>query len=564
MTRFIKANTPALVAAMVFILTLGYFTQESLQMCAHHLGYAMDDAYISMSVGKNLALHGLWGMTSHGFDSPASSLIWPALIGLFYFLFGVHEITPFLIELVLGLGLIFSVAWIFKRSGVPSAASLVALTLMVFLAPLPLLVFVGLEHILHALVSVVFLYCATRCLVQSTAPTRGEILRLCGLAALLIATRYEGAALVCFISLGFGLRRRFQPGLMILAAGVLPVVLFGCVAVSQGCRFLPNSILLKANLPQAGAHTLVTLYNQTVGPAIWQFLQYPFILLLTLLSGEVLIAAWLLAKAHPALPAGAQGAAGETDAWLGRLGPVIILNLAFIFMTFAHCLFAKIGWFFRYEAYLIVTGLVVLTISGVELLALAPRKPGPIRRLPPVMYACVLLALLPVWPLFARSHKALSATARATANIYEQQYQMALFLKKHYYGQAVAVNDIGAVSFLADIKLVDLFGLASREVLALKQKNQLDDREIYRLCKDANVKIALVYDSWFARLPAEWIKAGEWSIPHNVVCGGDKVSIYAVDPAEAEALVKNLREFSPGLPKEAVWVVPATARKPGP
>jgi hypothetical protein len=51
-------------------------------------------------------------------------------------------------------------------------------------------------------------------------------------------------------------------------------------------------------------------------------------------------------------------------------------------------------------------------------------------------------------------------TPQASRNIYEQQYQMGMFLKRCYPGKAVAVNDICAVSYLADVRLVDLLGLA--------------------------------------------------------------------------------------------------------
>jgi hypothetical protein len=42
----------------------------------------------------------------------------------------------------------------------------------------------------------------------------------------------------------------------------------------------------------------------------------------------------------------------------------------------------------------------------------------------------------------------------------------------------------------------------------------------------------------------------EWKIPSNVICRGDTVAFYAVDPTEESRLVENLRKFSSQLPRD--------------
>ena len=54
-------------------------------------------------------------------------------------------------------------------------------------------------------------------------------------------------------------------------------------------------------------------------------------------------------------------------------------------------------------------------------------------------------------------------------------------------------------------------------------------------------------------LPEAWRRIGQWKISHNLVCGGgfpggDVVTFYAVDPAEGENLIRNLKAFSSHLP----------------
>lgn len=140
-------------------------------------------------------------------------------------------------------------------------------------------------------------------------------------------------------------------------------------------------------------------------------------------------------------------------------------------------------------------------------------------------------------------------------NVYEQQYQMALFIKKFYQGRTIALNDIGAVSYLADIHLLDLWGLASLEPARLRLLKCYDTQQIYNLSERRGAVIAIAYDSWFETdkiggLPRQWVKIGQWTIPNNVVCGAPTVSLYAVDPSASDELIRNLKEFTTELPAD--------------
>jgi len=156
-----------------------------------------------------------------------------------------------------------------------------------------------------------------------------------------------------------------------------------------------------------------------------------------------------------------------------------------------------------------------------------------------------------VFPLAGRGFQCLVRTPQATTNIYEQQYQMGLFLSKFYEGEGVAANDIGAINYVADIKLLDLAGLGSLEVAEAIRGRCYDTRQIYELSETKRVKIAIVYEHRFEEyggMPSQWIKIGEWKISDNVVCGSDTVSFYAVDPKAEDKLIENLRSFSHQLP----------------
>lgn len=183
--------------------------------------------------------------------------------------------------------------------------------------------------------------------------------------------------------------------------------------------------------------------------------------------------------------------------------------------------------------------------------------------------ALVLLALVVATPFYNRASEAIRITPQASNNIYEQQYQMANFLKRHYPTSTVAANDIGAITYFTDIHLVDLMGLGTMEMARLKLNHSETREGITALMQERGVSLALVYDSWFqdgggtnSLLPPNWTKAADWKIPHNIVCGGSIVSIYAAKAQDLEPLKTNLRQFAPELPPQ-VEQAAAPSRDPG-
>ena len=175
----------------------------------------------------------------------------------------------------------------------------------------------------------------------------------------------------------------------------------------------------------------------------------------------------------------------------------------------------------------------------------------------PQNLACAALALLLFFPQAVKGGRLLWFLPQCTTNIFEQQYQMGLFVRRYYQNSTVALNDIGAVNYLADIHCLDLMGLATEEVSARRQKHTFAVSDVDRLSKQTATRIAIIYDSWFVgQIPPEWIRIGRWTIQNNVIAGGAEggatVSFYAVNPAEAVYLSQSLTDFSASLPADVI------------
>jgi hypothetical protein len=222
------------------------------------------------------------------------------------------------------------------------------------------------------------------------------------------------------------------------------------------------------------------------------------------------------------------------------------LILIFMFAAVVHILASKIGYFYRYEAYLAV---LFVLVAGVNYRLFNGLQFSFRRTI--ILFTIVIIAI----PLGYRSFESLIRTPKASRNIYHQQFQMALFIKDYYSSSNIILNDIGYVTFLNDIKLIDLAGLGDLGVTKMYAVGIADKSNLREYAEEKKGSIALIYDSWFPDISEGWIKGGEWIIPDNVICGDAKLSIYAADPSEAEKLKENLRKFSPTMPEGITFTI---------
>jgi hypothetical protein len=485
-----------------------------------------------MAMAKNFALHGVWGITRFGFTSASSSPLWTFLIAVTYLLFGVSETSPYYLSLLcaaLVLGAAYSVLHWYKLS---PKLTFWALLLLVFSTPLYLLICIGSEHPLHAALTILLTFLAARLLSEeSPSLAHRDLILLLAISPVLTLVRYEGMFLIVVIGALFFLRGRWLTGVAVGMAGFSSILLYGAIGLAKGWSLFPSSILLKASFPSFT--DLGTAVDSVFGPAYDNIKAGPH--LLTLVAAAFFLALYAFDK--------------RKAPWDSRQ----VMTAIFVPITLAHIQFCMVARFFRHESYLVALGIVVVAAQLGDLL---PQKlfGTPADRTLVIKHAVgVLLAAFLIYPCAVRAGAALVFLPRASKNIYEQQYQMGLFFKRYYQGSTIALNDIGAVNFLADVHCLDLWGLGNVEVNQLKRRHAYHTRDILRLSREAGVKVAMVYDTWYAKeiggLPREWVWVGQWTLPDNVVAGGDTVSIYAVDESETVPLMQKLQDFSPLLPK---------------
>ncbi|MGB8644004.1 MAG: hypothetical protein WCF84_02110 [Anaerolineae bacterium] len=516
----------------LFWITLLCLLVLSLKENKGLLVYALDDAYIHMAIAKHFAQNTTWGVTRYAFSSSSSSPLWVLLLASAYALVGVNDWVPFILNLVSSTGLVLLAYILLRQYRATSRATGAALVTMIFVAPLPTLVFIGMEHTLHALLTLAFVFCAAQALSPSSDQNHRAALALLALTPLITAIRLEGLFPIVAVSLLFIIQRRFITAFALVGLGAMPVVAYGWVSIAHGWYFLANSILLKSPLFDAVG---IIDKLKLIAFQMPERIEFTPHLLWLVLGSALLVIRQLFAKTP-------------------RDARILSLNVIFILSTLFHLMSAGLGWFYRYEAYLVILGVMVIAASLVSSIPTSLHLPVE-RKWMPAYPAILLVAFLVLEPFGDRAWSALTQTPRATTNIYQQQYQMGLFLERFYPGEPVLANDIGAIDYLADIHLVDLAGLGTRQIGELTLTSKMDMPALETIVSTEQVRIAIVYTDFLAArvgIPSRWVKVGEWKIRNNIVCTGDTVSFYAVDPGQVSYLHFSLQQFAEQLPAEVL------------
>jgi hypothetical protein len=397
------------------------------------------------------------------------------------------------------------------------------------------------EHVLQTLFSFLFLSSFSDWLDASDEDHgKKQVLswQVLLFAMLMVTVRYENLFLLAGAGVALLVNKRFFEAIKLGLIASLPLIIFGIYSISKGSYFFPNSLMVKseaARFSLAGAASLIeniliqrlTFSNAGITQEATQRLLLLLPLLLLVFYKQIRY-------------------------WRGMRFLLLTLTGA----SLLQLGLADTGKFYRYEAYLIFNSMLVLCLL---MFKYGRQVMGEQSISFKVGLSFLVFFLL--FPFVLRSIAGFTKAGQSCINIYEQQYQMAKLLKKHFNNEVVAANDIGAIAYFSNSYILDVWGLGNIEIAKSKKNGYWNPEFIDQASTKRNTDLVMVYESWLKpALPADWQKIATWRIFNNVVCGDDVVTFYSIDNAKTGIALEKLQLFQAELPStvKVAYFLPIT------
>jgi hypothetical protein len=487
--------------------------------------YPYDDTYIHLTLADNL-LKGNWGINENEFSSASSSILYTLILSLVR-IFSKSIVVPFIVNCLAGVVILMALHLWLQRHFINYIGQVVIFLLVIFFTPLPLLIVSGMEHTLQCLFSFLFIFYFSDWLEENKDARNPLAVKILLFGILASTIRYEGLFLIGIACILLLIHKKNLQAFVLGFVSVLPLLIFGLISISKGNYFLPNSVLVKSGSFNY-SNPLQIIYGILFDKLVYAR------------NGMAALATQRLIILLPLL--------------YFLFNRYLRASYLFIFIflfgaTILQLSFASTGYLYRYEAYLFFCFMIIVPVMlynhGKQILHLLSSFFSRV--------VALALAFFLFFPIVLRSLTAWDKTSQACINIYEQQYQMAMFTKKYYNESAVALNDIGAVGYFTNSRLLDLWGLANIEVTRSKKQHYWTPQFLDSLCRANQIQMAIIYDSWFSdSLTKRWFKAATWQIQNNVICGDSMVSFYSLDSSSKNILLQRLKTFQPQLPSSVL------------
>jgi hypothetical protein len=477
--------------------------------------YVLDDAAIHLSVADTLIHHGTWGVSAGSFESASSSPLWTLLVAAGMLVAPVaDDWVPLLLNVAAGVAVVVilgrnqDVLRPSRHRPLDVVAVVVLVTVVLFL---PGLAVVGMEHTLH-----VALVLGAVVLIAQPRPSMPGWVGY-ALLALATLTRFEtafvGAGLAAGLAaeavahrrIGAGVARRIAA---VVGAVAVPFVLFAAVNRALGGGLLPNSVLVKGN----GTGTAVEPGGVGPGETIGRLTHDPLLVAIVAFAIGYMVLTWRRSDRH------------------------LVAAVTVVVAALLHASLADIGWYERYQAYLIALGVyLALAVLG---------------DVPPAQRGRGLVALLAVAVLLTPAKALLLLRAPQWAdNMYRHTYQAGLFLDEYYDGEPVATDQLGYISLFHDGPLTDFEGLADYDVLRRVPDRAHIPEFRAELAEERGFRVAVLpaVTSAFA-VPDTWVLGGILRIEGPYQGLSRDLDVWATSPDDVAALQDHLRDFEPRLP----------------
>jgi hypothetical protein len=501
-----KSNRDLFMSIGFLIVFTLIATAISLYLTQGHLTYAIHAPYIHWAMVKHLVHDGILSVDGFSYSSVSSSPLWLFILSFFY---AILDSSAFVwISLILNiLFQIITLVTIFKLVKKYTKENLHFLygVMIIVITPFLAQTLGGLEHSLQIMLIVLFIYNFIGYLSDSDESSYKNYMLL--LAPFIVAVRYEDLAFISAISLVITLfNKDIKYAIMLFLSSLILITLFGVWSdASFNLGYLPTSISAKSG----ESHTLLEKFIGNIS--------YSHIIAIILLNIAVMVSSFKKSRT------------------------LFLLTITYLITFVVHLAFAKVGWLYRYEAYLITFGLINLLLYI---------KTFKIDRSKLLILVAFLLLSSYKQIFFSPVKSVLSSRA-----VYEQQIQEGELLKefKDYY---IATDNIGTIPYFADDKILDIHGLSNPKIIELKSKNQFNDKTKKEMIISEDVDMIVAYKARFKdEKIGDYVKIATWKIKNKVLNGDDEVVFYAKKDLVKE-VKRKIENFSKTkLPKrvEVIW-----------
>ncbi len=512
--------------ATVFVL-VAVVLEWAIFRATGHVLYPIDDPYIHLAMARHLVESGFFGVSLEGFSASSSAPGWTLLLAAVFRCFGSHEAVPLILNLITATALLYFVTRWLDEITQSVWAAIIGAAVFAAILPLPAIALVGMEHTLHILLILWIVRTAARLLTEPADERMMARLFFLGVSATLF--RYETMFVIIPLAAIFFVQRSWRGGLLLVLSCAAPILLTGAVNLGMGWNFLPNSIVMKSALVSGDwVKTAQQIFKRLQGQLMGESqMVVPFVLSL----GAFL------------------NVARNRNPFACYEGIALFTYLSAAVM---HGACASIGWFYRYEGYLLALAFLALASPAAQWfseLKLSWKNQRFAERVLSRGLLAVCLGLVLI--AFHRNAASIGEIVPGAKNLFSQQYQMGVFLNDYYSGETVAANDIGVMNFLSDIHCLDMMGLGSMEPLFANRQGRWGPVFIDSWLRQHQTSVVVIYESWYRQvIPPSWIKVGEWTVSEKVTVADSTVSFFALTQYDADLLRKRLEEFTPRLPED--------------
>ncbi|MCK5854339.1 MAG: hypothetical protein KAG56_03900 [Sulfurovaceae bacterium] len=508
MKAFQDKNQLITLSFLIFATMIAYLLL--LFLTENNFTYAISAPYIHMTIAKYFIMDGILSVDGETYSSASSSPLWMMLLSPLYTLLGAKAFVyvSAMLNLLFQLLTIPILFKIFERVTHQKLHYIYGV-LLVLGTPFVTLTLGGSEHSLQIFLIIGFLYYFVEYL--NDRDNKSHQYKLLLLAPFIVFVRYEDFAFITAVSMLIALYlKNWKLAISLLFSSLIFVAMFAFwSSVILGIDPVPTSIIAKSTV--GSSVSLVEKFLIT--------LREPHILMLFTLNSMIL---FLSFKRKSQL--------------------LFIFSVIFMLTFTAHLLFAKIGWMYRYEAYLVLFGTLNIIIYH-HLFEIKGKW----------FYLIATFVLLGLSKHIAYSPIYASFSAK---KVHEQKIQMANFVSEYYTASHITTDNIGTIPYFSDVKVFDIHGLTNPEIITLKKQGIYTDKIKKELILEKNNEMIIAYSSRFKEEKIEgYTKIVDWRIFNKFFPTDDIVSFYSRDDKVEESCSK-LKEFvrtklSPNV--EAIW-----------